>query len=55
MGVRLTAHGLAAAIAIQTATDSIDATLADLISADELHGLRAGLAAYKVVRERSAR
>ena len=55
MGVRLTVRGLAAAIAIQTATGSIDATLADLISTDELHGLRAGLAAYKLVRERSAR
>ena len=55
MGVRLTAHGVVAAIAIQKATDSIDATLADLISTDELHGLRAGLAAYRVIRERSAR
>jgi DNA-binding MarR family transcriptional regulator len=55
MGIRLTSRGLAAAIAIQTATASIDATLADLISTDELHGLRAGLAAYKAVRERSGR
>jgi DNA-binding MarR family transcriptional regulator len=54
MGVRLTARGLAAATAIQTATDSIDRTLADLVSADELHGLRAGLAAYRAIRERSA-
>jgi len=54
MGVRLTTRGIAAATAIQTATGSVDATLADLISADELHGLRAGLAAYRVIRGRSA-
>ena len=53
MGVRLTDRGRAAAIAIQTATDAIDATLAHLITADELHGLRAGLAAYRAIRERS--
>jgi DNA-binding MarR family transcriptional regulator len=53
MGVRLTDRGRAAAIAIQTATESIDATLAQLITADELHGLRVGLAAYREIRERS--
>jgi hypothetical protein len=39
-------------IEIQTATDAIDATIAQLITADELHGLRAGLAAYRVIRGR---
>ncbi len=54
MGVRLTDRGRAAAIAIQTATDAIDASVAELISADDLHGLRAGLAAYSAVREHSS-
>jgi DNA-binding MarR family transcriptional regulator len=52
MGVRLTERGRAAAIAIQTATDAIEAELARLISADELRGLRAGLAAYRAIRAR---
>jgi DNA-binding MarR family transcriptional regulator len=51
MEVRLTARGRTATIAIQTATDAVDAAIADLITADELHGLRAGLAAYRVIRE----
>jgi DNA-binding MarR family transcriptional regulator len=46
MSLRLTARGRTAATAIQRATDAIDAAIADLITADELHGLRAGLAAY---------
>lgn len=53
MGVRLTDRGRTAAIAIQRAIGAIDTTLAQLIKADELHGLRAGLAAYRVIRERS--
>jgi DNA-binding MarR family transcriptional regulator len=53
MGVRLTGRGSSAAIAVQTAIAAVDATLAHLITAEELHGLRAGLAAYRVVRERS--
>ena len=53
MEVRLTDRGRTAAIAIRTATDAIDATIAQLITADELHGLRAGLAAYRVIHERS--
>jgi DNA-binding MarR family transcriptional regulator len=52
MGVRLTGRGRAAAIAIQTAIDAIEAELSGLITADELHGLRAGLAAYRTIRER---
>ncbi len=52
MGVRLTDRGRAAAVAIQTAIDEIEAALAQLLTADELRGLRAGLAAYRVIRER---
>jgi DNA-binding MarR family transcriptional regulator len=53
MEVRLTARGRAAANAIHTATDEVDETIAQLVSVEELHGLRAGLAAYRLVRERS--
>jgi DNA-binding MarR family transcriptional regulator len=53
MEVRLTARGRSAAIAIQTAIDAIDATIAHLVTTDELHGLRAGLAAYRVIHEQS--
>jgi DNA-binding MarR family transcriptional regulator len=53
MEVRLTDRGRTAAIAIQTATDAIDATVAQLITADELHAMRAGLAAYRKIQERS--
>jgi DNA-binding MarR family transcriptional regulator len=52
MGVRLTDRGRIAAIAIQTAIDRIDAAIAHFITADELNGLRAGLAAFRVIRER---
>lgn len=51
MEVRLTDRGRTAAIAIRSATGAIDATIAQLITADELHGFRAGLAAYRVIRE----
>jgi DNA-binding MarR family transcriptional regulator len=54
MEVRLTARGRSAAIAIQTAIDAIDATIGQLVTADELHGLRASLAAYRVIREQSS-
>jgi DNA-binding MarR family transcriptional regulator len=50
MEVRLTERGRTAAIAIRTAIDAVEAGLAQLISADELHGLRAGLAAYRAIR-----
>jgi DNA-binding MarR family transcriptional regulator len=53
MGVRLTNRGRTAARAIQEATDAIDAAVARLITAGELRGLRAGLAAYRVIRDRS--
>src|ERR1700683_2011804 len=50
MEVRLTERGRMAASAIRTAIDEVEAGLAQLISADELHGLRAGLAAYRAIR-----
>ncbi len=53
MEVRLTDRGRTAAIAIRSAIDEIDATVARLITAGELRGLRAGLAAYREIRERS--
>ena len=54
MTVRLTDRGRGAAAAIQAAVDAIDAELAKRLSADELHGLRAGLAALYDIREQSS-
>ena len=51
MEVRLTDRGRTAAIAIQTAMDGVETALEQLITPDELHGLRAGLAAYRSIRE----
>jgi DNA-binding MarR family transcriptional regulator len=51
MQVRLTVRGRTAANAIQKATDGIEAALSRLITADQLHGLRAGLAAYGDIRD----
>jgi DNA-binding MarR family transcriptional regulator len=51
MGVRLTARGITAAAAIQAAVDAIDVSLARLITADELRGFRAGLAAFREIGE----
>jgi DNA-binding MarR family transcriptional regulator len=53
MEVRLTDRGRTAAAAVRTATDGVDAALARLITPDELHGMRAGLAAYRAIHERS--
>jgi DNA-binding MarR family transcriptional regulator len=53
MGVRLTSRGRTAALAIQQAIDTVDAALAQLIGADQLHGLRAGLAAFRDIRTES--
>ncbi len=39
--------------ALRSATDAIDSTVAQLITAEQLDGLRAGLAAYRLIRERS--
>lgn len=52
MSVRLTGRGRVAAKAIQAATDAVDTEIAGLITADELRGMRAGLAAYRVIRAR---
>jgi len=53
MTIRLTDRGCTAAAAIQTAVDAIDAELEHRLTADELHGLRAGLAALAEIRRRS--
>jgi DNA-binding MarR family transcriptional regulator len=54
MGVRLTPRGRIAALAVERAISRIDATVAQLITTDELHGLRAGLAAFGDIDEPSA-
>ena len=51
MGVRLTERGRAAAAAIQAAVVTIDAELEQRLTPEELHGLRAGLAALAEIRE----
>jgi DNA-binding MarR family transcriptional regulator len=53
MEVRSTARGRRSALAIHRATDGIDATIAGLITAEELHGMRADLAAYREIRARA--
>jgi DNA-binding MarR family transcriptional regulator len=50
MELRLTARGRTAAIAVHAAIDAVDASVARLISAEQLQGFRAGLAAYRGVR-----
>jgi len=50
MEVRLTERGRTAAIAVRTAIDGVESALGHVLSADELHGLRAGLAAYRAIR-----
>ena len=52
MGVRLTDRGRTAARAIHAAIDGIEATLVQLIGANQMHGLRAGLAAFAEIRDR---
>jgi DNA-binding MarR family transcriptional regulator len=54
MSIRLTERGRAAAEAIQIAVDEIDAELERRLTAAELHGLRAGLAALAEIRIRSS-
>jgi DNA-binding MarR family transcriptional regulator len=51
MAVRLTDRGRAAALAIRTAVEALDAVLEQRITAEELRGLRAGLAALAEIRE----
>jgi DNA-binding MarR family transcriptional regulator len=53
MSVRLTERGRIASDAIQSAVDTIDAELAGRLTPEELHGLRAGLAALAEIRKRS--
>jgi DNA-binding MarR family transcriptional regulator len=54
MAVRLTDRGRAAAAAIKAAVDSISARLEQRLTADELSGLRAGLAALAEIRRESS-
>ena len=53
MSVRLTERGRIASAAIQAAVDTIDAELAERFTPEELHGLRAGLAALADIRRRA--
>jgi DNA-binding MarR family transcriptional regulator len=46
MELRLTDRGRTAAVAIQGAIDQVDAAVGKLLTAQELRGLRAGLAAF---------
>lgn len=55
MSVRLTERGRAAAGAIQTVVDAIDARLAQRITREQLDGLRTGLAALAQIREEGPR
>jgi DNA-binding MarR family transcriptional regulator len=50
----VTERGRAAATAIGMAVASVDDQLAELVSAEQFAGLRAGLAALTAIRERSA-
>jgi DNA-binding MarR family transcriptional regulator len=54
MSVRLTERGRAAAAAIQTAIDETDTALEQRLTTEELHGLRAGLAALAEIRRESS-
>jgi DNA-binding MarR family transcriptional regulator len=54
MRVRITDRGRAAASVIQAAVDAVDAALEQRITAEELHGLRVGLAALGEIRAQSA-
>jgi DNA-binding MarR family transcriptional regulator len=53
MAVRLTERGRAAAGAIQSAVDSVTARLEQRLTAEEMRGLRAGLAALAEIRAES--
>jgi DNA-binding MarR family transcriptional regulator len=52
--IDLTDRGKAAAAVVRAAVESVDAELAEMISADEMAGLRAGLAALAEIKERRA-
>lgn len=53
MGVRLTERGRVAADAVAAAVEGIEASLARLVTANELRALRTALAAYREIREES--
>ncbi len=53
--IELTDRGRAAAGVVRAAVDSVDAELAQMISAEEMAGLRAGLLALTKIRERKSR
>jgi DNA-binding MarR family transcriptional regulator len=53
INVVLTEHGRAAAAAIRTGIAEVDAELAQMLSPDELAGLRAGLAGLGQIAERT--
>jgi DNA-binding MarR family transcriptional regulator len=53
MEVRLTTRGRRAAEAIRSATEAIEAKVAERISAADLRGLRTGLTAYRLIDEQS--
>jgi DNA-binding MarR family transcriptional regulator len=53
MGVRLTERGRVGALAAAGAVEGIEASLAKLVTGDELRALRTALAAYRVIREES--
>lgn len=53
MELRLTPRGRRTATVIQEAVDEIEAAVSKLISADEQRGMRAGLAAYRAVRQQT--
>lgn len=53
MGVRLTERGRAAARAIRERISALERDVARLVTAEDLRGLRASLAAYQVIRERA--
>lgn len=55
LNIVLTEHGRAAAAAIRAAIAEVDAELAQMLSLDQLAGLRAGLAALGEIRERTER
>lgn len=55
MDIELTERGRAAAAVIRAAVDQVDQELVGMLSSGELAGLRAGLTALGVIRERTER
>jgi DNA-binding MarR family transcriptional regulator len=55
LSIELTGRGRAAAQAVRTGVDVVDAELSAAISPDQLAGLRAGLYALAEIRERQDR